>query len=453
MPRATAARSWSPNAFQVVLLAFTTFAAIGTVLLSLPIARAGEPHRFIDDLFIATSAVCVTGLVTIDPGTSYSPFGQAIVALLIQIGGLGYMTLFTLGILLVGKRLSMRDRVALQLTTDQVGLGGLVTYIRRIVAFTAIAEIGGALALMAVFVPEHGLGRGAWLAVFHAVSAFNNAGFSLFPNGAMALQGHAPALLIISALVIAGGLGFAVVNEIRCRLTGRRSEVGPTWSPLATIVLTLTAVFLVAGTGLIWLFEHANPNTLGPMSLGGQLVNAFFTAVQPRTAGFNSLDTAALTEPTVMLTLVMMFIGAGPGGTAGGIKLTTFAILLATVASALRGQDDVNLPGLRRRVNEKLVRKAVAVFFLSIAYILVMAGVIEALEPHNFILVLFEVISAFFTVGLSLGITGQLGDVSKCLIVLTMLAGRVGILAVMLSIITHRRPSAVRYGEEPLMIG
>lgn len=452
-PQADVRRRWSPNAFQIVVMAFSAFVAAGSVLLSMPFAHAGAPHRFVDDFFTAASAVCVTGLATIDPGSSYSPAGQAILLLLVQIGGLGYMTLFTLGILLVGRRLSMRDRLAIQLTADQQGLGGLVRYVRRIVAFTALAELGGALALMACFVPEHGIGRGSWLAVFHAVSAFNNAGFSLFPTNAMAIQAHVPAMLVVSVLIVLGGLGFNVVQEVRARALRPRQEVGATWSPMAMIVLVLTAVLLLGGTLLFWTFEHANPKTLGPMGPGHQLANAFFMAVQPRTAGFNSVDMAALTAPTVMMTMVLMFIGGGPGGTAGGIKLTTFAIVLAAIAATLRGQTDVNLPGLKRRVNEALVRKAFAVFVLSIGFIVTMAGLIDAIEPHDFQAVLFEVVSAFCTTGLSVGITSQLGDAGKVLIALTMLVGRVGILSVMLSMFTSRRASAIRYGEEPLMIG
>lgn len=453
-PHAAARRRWSPNAFQVVLLAFTTFVTVGSLLLAQPFAHAGgAEHRVVDDVFTAASAVCVTGLATIDPGSSYSPAGQAILLLLIQIGGLGYMTLFTLGILLVGRRLSMRDRLAIQLTADQQGLGGVVKYVRRILAFTVVTELVGAVVLTACFAPAHGLGHGAWLGLFHAVSAFNNAGFSLFPTNAVAFQ-HQPAILLaISALIILGGLGFNVVHEVRCRLLRRREDVGAAWSPLAAVVLTLTAALLASGTLLFWIFEHANPKTLGALGPLDQLVNAFFLAVQPRTAGFNSLDMAALGDSTIMLILVLMFIGGGPGGTAGGIKLTTFAIVVAAVWATLRGQADVNLPGLRRRVDEALVRKAFAIVVLSIAFLMGMAGLIDHLEPHAFLPVLFEVVSAYCTVGLSVGITGQLGDLGKLLIVLTMLVGRVGIMTVMLSVFTSRRPSAVRYGDEPLMIG
>jgi trk system potassium uptake protein TrkH len=452
-PAKAGAARWAPNAFQVVLLAFSTFVAVGTALLSLPAAHAGPAHRFVDDLFMAASAVCVTGLAVIDPATSYSPFGQGILLLLIQMGGLGYMTLFTLGILLVGRRMSMRDRLALQLTAEQTGMGGVVKHVRRILAFTLLAEASGFLVLAALLVPAHGAGYGAWLAFFHAISAFNNSGLSLLPQGAVAFQ-HQPGVLVtLAALTIVASLGFNVVHEIRCRAMRRREEVGPAWSPLAVIVLALTAAFLVGGTALFWVFEHANPRTLGPLGPGDQLANAFFMAVQPRSSGFNSVDTAALEGPTVMMFLIMMFIGGGPGGIAGGIKLTTFAIMLAAVWATLRGQADVTLPGLRRRVNEALVRKAFAVFFASVSYIVLMAALVDAIEPHAFLPVLFEVTSAFGTNGLSIGITGHLGEPAKLLLVATMLIGRVGILSVMLSIFTARRPSAVRYGEEPLMIG
>ena len=447
------ARRWSPNAFQIVVMAFTSFVAVGTTLLSLPIAHAGAPHRLVDDFFMAASAVCVTGLTVMDPGTSYSPVGQAILLLLVQMGGLGYMTLFTLGILLVGRRLSMRDRIALQTTTEQEGLGGLVRYVWRIVIFVVVAEVIGTLGLALAFVPTHGLAQGLWLSVFHAVSAFNNSGFSLFPDNAMAFQRQAPVLLILASLTIAGGLGFNVVQEIYSRLAGRRHEVGPVWSPLTVVVLTLTAVLLPFATLVIWGFERHNALTLGTLGAGLQLPNAFFMAVQTRSSGFNSIDMTALADPTAMMLMVLMFIGGGPGGVAGGIKLTTFAIILAAVWATLRGQHDVNLPGLRRRVSESLVRKAFAVFVLSVGYILGMSWLIDAIEPHEFRSVLFEVVSAFCTNGLSLGITPHLGDAGKVLIALSMLIGRVGILSVMLSVFTSRRPSALRYTEEPLMIG
>ncbi len=441
------------NSFQVVVLAFAGFIAAGAMLLALPAAHADGPHRFVDDLFTAASAVCVTGLATIDPGASYSPIGQAILLLLVQIGGLGYMTLFTAGMVLVGRRLSMRDRLAIQLTADQSGLGGLVAFVQRIVAFSLLAEAGGALLLTALWTPEHGLARAGWLGTFHAVSAFNNAGFSLFPTNAIAFQ-HQPAVLaVVAALIVLGGLGFNVVDELRGRLFGRTGPVRTTWSPLAQIVLGLTGALLVGGTLLIWLLEHSNAGTLGPLAPVEQLANAAFMAVQPRTAGFNSIDMAALGSPAVMVVMALMFVGGGPGGTAGGIKLTTFAILLAAIAATLRGQADVNLPGMRRRVAEPLVRKAFVVASMSAAYIFAVATVLDAIEPHPFLPVLFEVTSAFCTAGLSLGITPQLGDVGKVMIVLTMFVGRVGLLALLLSVFTVRRPSALRYGEEPLMIG
>jgi len=236
---------WRPslNAFQIVLIAFTTFVMIGAALLSLPAAHASGPHRFVDDLFTAASAVCVTGLATIDPGSSYSPLGQVILLLLVQIGGLGYMTLFTLGTLFVGRRLSMRDRIAIQVTADQHGLGGLVKFVRRILIFTVIAELLGAIGLAACWIPAHGMAYGSWLALFHSVSAFNNAGYSLFPTGAVGLQAHAPILLILSLLIILGSLGFNVIHELSCRISRRLSEVGPTWTPLSIHSALPIAVF------------------------------------------------------------------------------------------------------------------------------------------------------------------------------------------------------------------
>lgn len=443
---------FSLNPSQVVLASFIAFILAGAILLSLPIAHAGAPHHWIDDLFMAASAVCVTGLATLDPGTTYSLFGQLVILLLIQVGGFGYMTLFTVSMLMVGRRLSMRDRLALQEAADQPGMMGLMTFFKNIVVFTLTVEGLGFLLLATSTIPELGWGRGVYIALFHAISAFNNAGFSLFSEGVAHWQLHAWPLLVISGLVIIGGLGYNVNQELVRRYVWRRNE--PTrWNTLIVIVLTMTAVLLVGGTLLFWLFERNNPETLGLMPWHTQWSNAFFMAVQPRTAGFNSIDVGAMDRPTLMLFMVLMFIGAGPGGTAGGIKLTTAAVILAGVYSALRGQSDINLVGLRRRVSEPVVRKATAVFVLSLSTVVVALVVIASIEPFPFLPLMFEVTSAFGTVGLSMGITAQLSDASKLILVATMLTGRVGVLAVMLSIFTHRERSRIRFAEEPLLVG
>lgn len=443
---------WQLNPSQVVLITFFAFILLGALLLALPWAHVGAPHKWVDDLFTAASAVCVTGLVTLDPGTSYSFFGQLVIMVLIQIGGLGYMTLFTISMLIVGRQLSMRDRLTLQQAADQPGMAGMVKFFQKIVTFTLTLEAIGFVLLALHTVPVHGWGRGLFLALFHAISAFNNAGFSLFVEGAMRWQGEGTVLLVISLLVIVGGLGYNVNHELVDRFLFKK-PANHRWDILLTIVLSMTAVLLVSATALFWVFEHANPNTIGALPWHQQLANSFFMAAQPRTAGFNSVDMSALERPTILVTIVLMFIGAGPGGTAGGIKLTTVAIVVATILSAARGQDDVTLYGFKRTISEKQVRKAFTVTVVSLVVVVVATMLIASIERHAFLPILFEAVSAFATVGLSMGITGQLSDASKLILVATMLIGRVGVLVIMLSFLTRRRKTSVHYMEEPLLIG
>ena len=437
--------------FQVVLLSFLVLVAAGSALLSLPFVHTG-PQSWVDNVFMATSAVCVTGLACVDVGTAYSLPGQLVLLALFQIGGLGYMTLLSLSLVLVGRRLSMRDRLNLQQATDQASLGSLLPLLLSIAGFTLVVEGAGTAALAAVLVPEYGWGRGLYLSVFHSVSAFNNAGFSLFPEGAVRFAHHLPVLGVLGSLVLLGSLGYNVNKELVDRFVLRRA-FRCRLSPLALVVLGMTAVLVLGATLVFWALERGNPATLGPLALSEQWVHAWFMAVQPRSGGFNSVDTAALGRPTQLLMVVLMFIGGGPGGTAGGIKVTTFAVLIAVGLATVTGARDVTIPGLRRRLAVGVIRRAVTVSTLTLLGVVAMTILIAALEPFELLPILFEVVSAAATVGLSMGITPRLSDPSKILIAISMLVGRVGILTVLLAMHTGRRRSAVRYSEEPLMIG
>lgn len=453
LSRSTGLREpWKPNPSQVVLMAFTGLIALGALLLSLPIAHAGAPHHWTDNLFMAASAVCVTGLASLDLGSEYSLVGQLIMLALIQIGGLGYMTLFTIGMLIVGRQLSMRDRITLQEVTDQPGMTGLVGYIKKIVAFTLTLEAIGFVFLATQFVPELGWRKGLYMAFFHAIAAFNNAGFTLFPEGAIHWQSNGVVLATLALLVLVGGLGFNVNHELVDRFVFRKRP-NHRWDVLMAIVLTMTAVLVVGATVLFWYFEHNNLRTIAAMPWHQQLANSFFMAVQPRSSGFHSVDVASLDRPTLLMTMVLMFIGGGPGGTAGGIKLTTLAITVATMLAAARGQDDVPLFGFKRSISEKQVRKAFTVVALSFAGVVLVTFLLGSIEHHAFLPLLFEAVSAFSTCGLSMGITGDLTDTGKLLLVVTMLTGRVGVLVILLSFITQRRKTSVHYMEEPLLMG
>lgn len=443
---------WSPNAFQLALAAYSLTIALGAFLLALPFSRSGEPHGWLDDLFIAASAVSTTGLSTIDISTAYSSFGHAVLMLLMQLGGLGYMTIFTVSMVAIGKRMALRDRLNLQEALDQPGMAGLVDFVKAIARFSLAVEGVGLVLLSFATVPEFGWGRGLYVALFHTVSAFNNSGFSLFPEGMIRWQQNPYVLLVVSGLIIVAGLGFNVNRElVRRHLLRRRPDVR--WNLLISVVLSWTAALLAIGTVLIWASEWANPRTFGPLPWHLQAANAFFMAVQPRSSGFSSVDVAALTEPSQLVSILLMFVGGGPGSTASGIKVTTAAVVAAAILASLRGQEDVTLFRYRIRLGFKLVLKAITVVFLSIAAIVGVTGYLVTIEPHSFLAILFEVVSAFSSSGLSMGIASQLTPVAKVVLTLTMVVGRVGVLAVLLSVFTQRRPSAVRYPEETLLVG
>jgi trk system potassium uptake protein TrkH len=443
---------WAPSAAQIVVFSFLMLIVVGTGLLSLPLAHSVVPHHAVDDLFTAASAVCVTGLMTVDTSAVYSPFGQVVIMLLIQAGGLGYMTMFSLGLMLAGKRLSLRDRLNLQEATEQPGLEGLAAHVRGILQIMLVAEGVGALVLATQTVPEFGWGRGLFLAAFYAISGPTNAGISIFPDGLVRWQGNPVFLLTLAALVIFGGLGYNVVRELVNRLVYRKPPQ-VRWDPLIRIVLWSTGILLVLTTLALWAMEHANPHTLGPMAPATQWLNAFFMAVQPRSSGFNSIDVAAMTRSSLLLMALLMFIGTGPGGTGGGIKLTTAVVLVATIVAAMRGERDVTMPLLRRRVPEETVRKAIAALLLSAFLVTAAVYAMAALEPQPELAIVFEVVSAFGTSGLSMGITGHLHEPSKLILVIVMLAGRVGMLTIALALFPMTHRSAVRYAEESLLVG
>lgn len=437
---------------QIVTLSFAAFIALGTALLALPACHRGGAHFWVDDLFTATSAVCVTGLTTIDLGSHYSPLGQAVLVLLVQLGGLGYMTLYSFAMILVGQRLSMHDRFQLKEATDQPGLAGLFAHVRRVLGLTLVAEALGFGLLATQTVPEFGWWRGSGLAAFLAVCAPNNAGFSMFPDGLIRYQHNPVVLLTLCALIVFGGLGFNVTHELVSRFVWRKAP-NPRWQPLVVVVLGWTAGLLLASTLLLWGFEHANPRTLAPMDVATQWLNAFFLAVQARTSGFNSLDLSALTRPSALLLIPLMFVGTGPGGTGGGLKLTTLSVLFAASWAPLRGRKDVSFRRLRRRLDEEVVRKAIALLMLSLALVGVATFAIAALEPRPLLWILFEVVSAFATAGMTLGLTPLLSTPSKLILAATMFAGRVGMLMLALAFVPRQSPTALRYPRDSILIG
>ncbi|MDR7483425.1 MAG: TrkH family potassium uptake protein [Armatimonadota bacterium] len=429
---------------QSLLAGFAAVIVLGGVLLSLPVAsETGQPTPFLTALFTANSAVCVTGLVVVDTADHYSTFGELVILALIQIGGFGYMTSWALLALLLGWRIGLRERIVLTEAHGLYRVGGVVRFTRRIVALALIVEAVGAALLTLRFAAEMPLGRAAYLGVFHSISAFNNAGFDLM-GGFRSLTAYVadPAVsLLVAALVITGGLGFVVLFD----LLGRRLSFH------SRAVLVTTAALLGGGTLAILGLEYANARTLGALPWPARVLAAFFQAVTPRTAGFNTVEMGALTQPTLMLLVALMFIGASPGGTGGGIKTTTFLTPLAVIVSTIRGSPEPVL--FRRRLPAFVIHKAVTIAFLAVAFVFTMTVLLTRVEGADLLPSLFEVTSAFGTVGLSTGLTPRLSALGRVIIMVTMFTGRVGLLTLAFGLTRRERPVRIRYPEERLYIG
>jgi trk system potassium uptake protein TrkH len=451
--RSRASRSAPAGGFhhpgRVIAGAFAVAVTMGTGLLSLPIATAGPGRAdLLTALFHATSAVCVTGLVTVDTGTYWSGFGQAVILLLIQVGGLGIMTLATLFALLLSRRLGLRARLVAQAETRALSPADVRHVVRRVVVFVLASEGVVALVLTARFATgyDQSLPSAAYFGVFHAVSAFNNAGFGLNADNLMPYVADPTISLTICAAVIVGGLGFPVVFELA--RSWRRPR---TWSVLTRITVVVTVALLLLGTVGMLVAEWSNPETLGPLGFGTRILAAFTAAVMPRTAGFNNLDIAAYRPETLLLNDALMFIGGGSAGTAGGIKVTTFGLLAYVLWAEMRGDPDVEVG--RRRVPGTNQRQALSVALLGIGVVAVATFLMEALSDFTFDRVLFETISAFATVGLSTGITADLVPAAQVLLVLLMYLGRIGPLTLASGLALRERARRHQLPEERTIVG
>lgn len=441
-----------PPAVSLLLL-FAILITVGTFLLMLPIASAsGEATRFIDALFTATSASCVTGLVVVDTADHWSPFGQVVIMVLIQLGGFGIMAGSTLLLFLFLRRTTLRDRVLVQESLGGMQLGSVTTLVKRIAIFTLVSELIGAVVLSIAFMagPEAGPTwhpMGIWWGIFHSISAFNNAGFDL-TGGFQSLipfRDDWVVLLTHGLLLVLGGLGFAIVGDAVAR---RR------WSRMALetkMVIGATVVLLVGGTVLIGLIEWSNPATLGAMPPEQRLLNAFFESATLRTAGFTALDTGALAESTLFVVMALMFIGGASGSTAGGIKVNTFAVLLIAIVSTVRGEPSATAFG--RRIKHAIVYRALAVLILAIGFVFFTGLGLTLTTEATFVQTLFEAISAFGTVGASTGITPELSDPARIITSFAMFVGRLGPLTLVLALAARAHPVSYRPAVESVRIG
>jgi trk system potassium uptake protein len=441
---------------RTICLGFIAVILTGTALLMMPFATSsGQWNNPIVALFTATSAVCVTGHVVVDTATYFSGFGQFVIMLLVQIGGLGYMTVTTFLLLLLGRRFGLKDKIAIQQSLDRRSLQGSNQILRSIVATTMIFELTGAFLLLLEFVPKVGWPKGLWFAVFHSISAWNNAGFALFSDNLVSYQGSLLLNMVITSLIIFGGIGYEVILELYLMLRERitNSSIRTVRSLNFRVAISTTIFLLLGGTLAIWLIEMRNAQTLGVLGTGQQLLAAWFQAVTSRTAGFNTIDISKMTTAGLFITIALMLVGGCPGGTAGGIKTTTARILASSTYAVLQGKESVVL--YRRQVPNTLILKAVGVTFGSIMTVVVATIVISLVEPPalNFIQILFEVVSAFGTVGLSMGITADLTPVSKLVLVATMYIGRVGVLLLISALLGDPKSTSIRYPEESLLVG
>lgn len=432
----------------LLLVVYASVILVSTVVLMLPVStQDGRATHFIDAFFTSASAFCVTGLV-VEPTYAYwSLFGQCFILLVIQLGGLGVMTIVAFIGILTNQKLEGSQRRIMQEATNSPYLGDLSKLIIFILKSTFLIEGIGVVLLAFSFVPIFGFVRGIWYAVFHSISAYCNAGFDVLGDESLcAYNSHHGMLLTIAALIIIAGLGFRVYIDV---LKTRHLK---TLRLHSKIVLVSTAVLIAGGTLLFLLTEWSNPETIGDMSIGDKIIQAFFQSVTPRTAGFAAIDQAKLTHASAFATIILMFIGGSPAGTAGGVKTTTLVTLFALLRSLLRNKDEIVI--FKRRLSTDIVKKSAVIFFISLLWCLIVSFFLMIFEKNIPPLdLMFEAFSAFATAGLTRGITADLHTVSKVLISMTMLFGKVGILGMVFAFARTKRKVNFHEAEEKIIIG
>mgnify|MGYP000595615378 CR=1 FL=1 len=431
---------------QILVLGFASLIAVGTVLLSLPAASVdGHSMGLVNALFESTSAVCVTGLTVVSTAHDLTLFGQIVILVLLQIGGLGFMTMATMIFLLLGKRITLRERLIMQQALNQFSIQGVVLLSRNILIFTFLTELIGAGFLAIQFIPEFGFARGVYYSVFHAVSAFCNAGFDLMGDSFVRYTNNYIINITVMGLVVIGGIGFTVINDIR------RQRRFSRWSLHTKIVMLVTPILIVFGFVFYLAVEYNH--VLSDYDTSGKVLGALFQSITPRTAGFNTIPTGELRPASKFMTILLMFIGASPASTGGGIKtMTAFVILLAGI-SVMRGREEAEV--FKKRLSRDIVFRALSIALVSFMVLFAITICLTLVEQHPFVDLLFETGSALGTVGLATINTGGLRDISKILLIFVMFMGRVGPLTLTLAFarrktITH---SGIHFPEGKVMVG
>lgn len=440
------------NPTRIVVVSFALIILTGALLLTMPAAsRNGESQGFLTALFTATSATCVTGLVVVDTWSTWTLFGQVVILVMIQMGGLGFMTVITLLSFALHRRIGLSERLIMVSTLNLNDMDGVVRVVRHALIGTFSMEAAGAVILSACFIPKFGVAHGIWYGIFHAISAFCNAGFDLMgsngPFSSLSQYADNPVVLLtVAALIAIGGLGFFVWEDV----LSHRSWKGI--SPYSRMVLGITAVLITGGAAFIFFVEYSNPATLGSMPLGEKVLNALFQSVTLRTAGFNAIDQGGLRESSMVLSILFMFIGGSSGSTAGGIKTVTAGILILAVRAGIHGREEVTVGG--RAISARRVMDAMTLA-LTVAFTLIgSAMVISLVESVSYLRAAFEVASAMGTVGLTTGITTMLSSFSRVLIICLMYLGRVGMLSFSFAFMTKNTGTGkIKHPTFNIMIG
>ena len=437
---------WKLTPYQILTLGFAGLITAGALLLMTPMASVtGQSLPFVDALFTATSAACVTGLVVVDTGTYFSLFGQMVIIVLIQAGGLGIMTMATLMALIMRRKIQLRERLIMQEALNHMTVSGVVRLTQYIILATLLIEFIGGTFLAIRWYSDLG-SAAVYYGYWHAVSAFCNAGFDLFGNFS-SLTNYVDDLtvnLTVTSLIILGGLGFTVIFDVWNNRSWNK------FSLHTKLVLSTTLVLLVFGTVVIILLEMNNPETLGELSWKGKILASYFQSVSPRTAGYNTVDIGKMQDATLFFTIILMFIGASPASTGGGVKTTTVGVMIAAIWALVTGKNDAEI--FQRRINKNIIYKAFTVFFIAAILVSVVTMMMSISEGFSFLRILFEVVSAFGTVGLSTGITSSLTVHGKLWVIVTMFAGRVGPVTFALALALRSRKGAIHYPEGKINI-
>ncbi len=429
-----------------VILAFATTIIIGTLILMLP-PMTKDDISFVDALFTAGSAVCVTGLIVQDTATFFTSYGKAIILILIQIGGLGVMTITSFFALILRRKINISDRFYLTTSFGANKIFSPSRFFLIIASTTMVIELIGTtvLTFLLHFKYAYTFKNAFIYGLFHSVSAFNNAGFSIYSNNLEGFKGDIILNITIMLLIVIGGIGFSVISEI---LTIRKNKK---FSLHAKIVLFATTLLIIFGATSFFLLEFKNPKSIGNLPMGVKVLSSFFQSITPRTAGFNTVNMSILNEATLVILTILMFIGASPGGTGGGIKTTTFTSITLSGLAALRGRTSITI--FKKRIPKETVFRALTLTLTAFSLVLAASIAIMLIEKETFIKVIFEVTSAFGTVGLSTGITPTLEAVSKIILVAIMFIGRIGISSLSLAISSRISPEKIERPEEPISIG